>query len=125
MKKTMKSAAIGLLTLVASVTTFTASAADAELKAAGKINNQPVFQLDLNNTNNSRFMIVVKDEYGVILHQETISGVNISRRYQLNTEELGGVDVRIEILNINNEKVSVFQIKNNIRVENETSIVKK
>ncbi len=125
MKKTMKSAAIGLLTLVASVTTFTASAADAELKAAGKINNQPVFQLDLNNTNNSRFLIVVKDEYGVILHQETISGVNISRRYQLNTEELGGVDVRIEILNINNEKVSVFQIKNNIRVENETSIVKK
>ena len=51
MKKTMKSAAIGLFTLLAVTTGFTASAGDtttggAELKIAGQLNNQPVFQLN-------------------------------------------------------------------------------
>lgn len=124
MKKTMKSAAMGLLTLVASVTAFTASAGDAELKAAGKINNQPVFQLDLNNPVNSKFMIIVKDEFGVTLYQEVVTGVQISRKFQLNTDELGGVGINFEIIDVKNDKTSVFQIQNSTRILNETYIVK-
>lgn len=130
MKKTMKNAAIGLFTLLAVTTGFNASAGDTtttigiELKAAGKQNNQPVFQLDFNNKSASKFQIVIKDEFGVTLHQEVVSGVNISRKYQLNTEELFDVDVRIEILDVKTSTISVFNIVNNTRVVNETSIVK-
>ncbi|MBY0478706.1 MAG: hypothetical protein K2Q24_13750 [Chitinophagaceae bacterium] len=124
MKKTMKSAAIGFLTLIASVTTFTASAGDPELKAAGKNKNQPVFQLDLNNHVNSKFMIIVKDEFGVTLYQEVVTGVQISRKFQLNTDELGGVGINFEIIDVKNDKTSVFQIQNSTRIVNETYIVK-
>ncbi len=130
MKKTMKNAAIGLFTLLAVTTGFNASAGDStttigiELKAAGKQNNQPVFQLDLNNKDASKFLIVIKDEFGVTLHQEVVSGVNISRKYQLNTEELIDVDVRIEILDVKTSTTAVFNIVNSTRVVNETAIVK-
>lgn len=131
MKKTMKNAAIGLFTLLAVTTGFTAFAANvneltpaAELKMIGRSQNQPIFQLSLNNKEAEKFVIVVKDEFGLILHQETISGVNITRKYQLNTEELEGVDVTFEVIGTKSTQSTVFSIKNNTRVINETAIVK-
>jgi hypothetical protein len=131
MKKTMKNAAIGLLTLLAVTTGFTAFAGTsnevtpiAELKMIGRIDNQPLFQLSLNNKVAEKFVVVVKDEFGTILHQETVSGVNITRKYQLNTEELEGVDVTIEVIGVKTTQSTVFSIKNNTRIVNETAIVK-
>jgi len=127
MKQTMKNAAIGLFTLLAVTTGFTASAGDtteaAELKIAGQLNNQPVFQLDLNNATTQRFIIVVKDEYGTVLHEEIVYGTNISRKFQLNSE-LQGIDVRFEIRNVRSSKTAVFNVKNNTKVIAEASIVK-
>jgi hypothetical protein len=131
MKQTMKNAVIGLFTILAVTTGFTAfangnndSTPAAELKLVGRADNQPVFQLNLNNKENEKFVVVVKDEYGVILHQEVISGVNLIRKYQLNTEELDGVGVIFEVISSKTSKMAVFNIKNNTRVINETAIVK-
>lgn len=131
MKQTMKNAVIGLFTILAVTTGFTAfangnndSTPAAELKLIGRADNQPVFQLNLNNKENEKFVVVVKDEYGVILHQEVISGVNLIRKYQLNTEELDGVGVIFEVISSKTSKMAVFNIKNNTRVINETAIVK-
>ncbi len=131
MKKTMKNAAIGLFTLLAVTTGFTAFAntsnevtPTAELKMIGRIDNQPLFQLSLNNKVSEKFVVVVKDEFGAVLHQETVTGVNITRKYQLNTEELEGVDVTIEVIGVKTTQSTVFSIKNNTRIVNETAIVK-
>ncbi len=131
MKQTMKNAVIGLFTILAVTTGFTAfangnndSTPAAELKLIGRADNQPVFQLNLNNKENEKFVVVVKDEYGVILHQEVISGVNLTRKYQLNTEELDGVGIIFEVISSKTSKMAVFNIKNNTRVINETAIVK-
>ena len=131
MKQSMKNAVIGLLTLVAVTTGFTTFANDtkditpsAELKMIGRLDNQPIFQLKLNNTVAEKFVIVVKDEFGLILHQETVSGVNITRKYQLNTEDLDGVDVTVEVSSAKTTQPVVFSIKNNTRVVSETAIVK-
>ncbi|NCU05370.1 MAG: hypothetical protein GXC73_15435 [Chitinophagaceae bacterium] len=131
MKKSMKNAVIGLLTLVAVTTGFTTFANDtkeitpsAELKMIGRWDNQPIFQLKLNNAQAEKFVIVVKDEFGVILHQETITGVNVTRKYQLNTEDLEGVDVTVEVTSTKATQPVVFSIKNNTRVVSETAIVK-
>lgn len=115
MKTTMKSTAIGLLTLLAVTTGFTASASSetgAELKKTGKINEQPVFQLDLNNKVNAKFAIVIKDATGEILFQEIVSGVSISRKFQLNTEDLLNTDLRFEVIDLKNLTSSVFNVKN-------------
>ena len=131
MRTTIKNAVIGLLTLVAVTTGISANATTvntvtpgAELKMIGRLDNQPVFQLSLNNTTNEKYIVVVKDEFGAILYQENVSGVNIKRKYQLNTEELGFVGITIEIINSKDTKPAVFTIENSTRVVEETLIVK-
>ncbi len=131
MRTTIKNAIIGLLTLVAVTTGINANATTvrevapgAELKMIGRLDNQPVFQLSLNNTTNEKYVVVVKDEFGAILYQENVSGVNIKRKYQLNTEELGFVGITIEIINSKDAKPAVFTIENSTRVVEETLIVK-
>ncbi len=133
MRTTMKNAVIGLFTLLtvatginANATTVVTDAAPAaELKMIGRLDNQPVFQLSLNNTSSERFLVIVKDEFGAILYQENISGVNIKRKYQLNTEELGYVGITIEVTSTKDAKPAVFTIENSTRVIAETLIVKK
>jgi hypothetical protein len=132
MRTTMKNAVIGLFTLLtvttginANATTVTDVAPAAELKMIGRLDNQPVFQLSLNNASNERFVVVVKDEFGAILYQENVSGVNIKRKYQLNTEELGYVGITFEIISTKDAKPAVFTIENSTRVVAETLIVKK
>lgn len=129
MKTTMKNAVIGLFTLTAITFGFSAKAGNevpgAELISAGKLNNQPVFQLNINNKENTKFAIVIKDETGEVIYQEVVSGVNISRKFQLNAEDFIGSDVRFEILDLKNSTVaSAFNVKDNLRIVNETEVVK-
>ncbi len=133
MRTTMKNAVIGLFILLtvatginANATTVVTDAAPAaELKMIGRLDNQPVFQLSLNNASSERFLVIVKDEFGAILYQENVSGVNIKRKYQLNTEELGYVGITIEVTSTKDAKPAVFTIENSTRVVAETLIVKK
>lgn len=127
MKKTMKKTAIGLFTMLTLATGFTAYAGEptesAELKIAGQVNNQPIFQLDLNNDLNKRFVIVIKDEFGTILHEEYVSGANISRRFRF-TDDLEEINLRFEIRDVKNSKTVVFDVKNSKKTVSETAIVK-
>jgi hypothetical protein len=131
MRTVIKNVVIGLvifLTLTTNVSATPTNVANmlpaAELKMIGRLNNQPVFQLSLNNTANERFVVIVKDETGSILYQENISGVNIKRNYQLNTEELGYVGITFEIINTKESKPVVFTIENSTRIVTETFVVK-
>ncbi len=131
MKTTIKNAVIGLFTLVAVIAVNFANATTteevlpaAELKLITHIDNQPVFELSLKNTQKATFVVMVKDEFGAVVYQETVSGVDIKRKYQLNTEELGTVGLRFEISSKGNEKPAVFTVENNSRISQETSVVK-
>ncbi len=117
MKTTIKNTLIGLLTFAAIFTVNVANATiteevspAAELKVVAHLDNQPVFQLSLNNAQNEKFLVVVKDESGATVYQETVSGVNIKRKYQLNTEELGTTGLTFEIIGKNNAKPVVFTV---------------
>lgn len=131
MKTTIKNAVIGLFTLVAVIAVNVANATTteevlpaAELKLITHIDNQPVFELSLKNAQKATFVVIVKDEFGVVVYQETVSGVDIKRKYQLNTEELGTVGLRFEISSKGNEKPAVFTVENSSRISQETSVVK-
>lgn len=118
MKKTFYQSAIALSILFALTTINPAAAADkntpvTEMKLVGKINNQPVYELNINNAFFAAYTIVVTDEYGEVLHEETVSGVNISRKFQINTEELGRTGVRFDV-KATSRKSTAFRVKNNI-----------
>lgn len=100
MKKIFVSSAILFSTLLnAATVTAGDKTPGVEMNAAGIINKQPVYQLRVNNNIATSYFIVVKDEFGVILHEETVSGTNIIRNYQLNTLELGNTQVIFEVYN--------------------------
>ena len=132
MKTTVKNTVIGLFTFVAIIAVNVANATTteevtpaAELKLITHIDEQPVFQLSLNNTQNEKFFVVVKDEFGTVVYKETVSGVNIKRKYQLNTEELGTVGLTFEIVGNSSTKPLVFSVQNSSHITEETLIVKK
>lgn len=101
------------------------SSTSAVLSYAGKINNQPVFQLDLNNLNNEKYSIVLRDEFGTLLYEETVNGINISRKYMLDVEEFRGVDVNFEVRSLSNPAFTNFTIRNSVNILTESRIEKK
>lgn len=97
----------------------------AELNYAGKINNQPVFQLKLNNKESEKYAVVLKDEFGTVLFEETLAGVNISRKYMLDIDEFRGVDVNIEVRSLLGPATSNFIVRNSVSIITESKIEKK
>lgn len=126
MKKIFFQSAIALTILFTLTATTTALAGNknnpvsTEMKAVGLINNQPVYELNINNNTYATFTIIVTDEYGVVLHEETVAGVNISKKFQINIDELGTTGVRFEVI-ASTRKASAFSIKNNIVAAEDTT----
>jgi hypothetical protein len=122
MNTKIKNAAIGLIALFAVTTAYPAMANSnynipaAEMKMVGLQGNQPLFQLSLNNSNYEEVVIVVKDESGYVLYRETLKGANLTRTFQLNTEDLEGTNLRIEVLSRNTSNRSTFDIIDNATV---------
>ena len=94
MKQTIKATkmiTLGLFTLCTlgfTNATFAGAKTDtpAELKFIGKIKNQPVFELNLNNDASDEYYINIKDANYNVLYSEKIKGENLSRKYQLDVD---------------------------------------
>ena len=131
MKQTMKTTRIitmGLFTLCTmglSKTTFAApkTGDPAELKFIGNVKNQPVFQLNLNNTDAEEFFISVKDADRNVLYSEKVKGVNLSRKYQLAIDEAElsspGFGVTVEVTSAKTHNTQVYKISSTMHtIEN-------
>jgi len=96
----------------------------AELKYIGNLKNQPVFQLDLNSAQEDDFLICIKDQFGEILYSERVKAKVFTRQFQLDTDDLIGAVLRVEVRAAKNNKPAVFTINRNSRLVEETSISK-
>ena len=69
-----------------------------EMKFAGMIKNQPMFQLNFaGNSLQDEFTISITDEYGNSLYRENIKGENFTKKFLLNTDEIADNTLRFEI----------------------------
>ena len=84
-----------------------------ELKFIGHYEDQPVFQLNLNNTEEDEFSITFRAEYGNVLYAGKVKGSNISRKFMLNTEEIGDNVLNVEVKGKKSDKAEVYQINRN------------
>ena len=86
----------------------------AELKLVGKVQNHPVFQLNLNNKEAEEYIINIKDENYNVLYSEKIKGSAISRNYQLAIDESDmstpGFGIRVEVTPAKTHKTQVYKI---------------
>ncbi len=60
---------------------------DKDLKYQCMSNDKPIFLLEINNTENAEYAVIVSDRDQSVLFSEKIEGKNISRSYQLDTKE--------------------------------------
>jgi hypothetical protein len=95
-----------------------------ELKFIGHYENQPVFLLNLNNTEEDEFSITFRDDYGNVLYSGKVKGSNISKKFMLNTEEIGDNVLNVEVKAKKNDKAEVYQINRNRSYVDETVVNK-
>lgn len=95
----------------------------AQLKYIGALKNQPVFQLDLNGNEEQEFTISVRDEFSEILYTERVKAKMFTRKFLLDTENLGDAVLRVEVRSGRN-KPEVFTINRSTRSVEETSVTK-
>ncbi len=83
----------------------------AELVYAGKINNQPLFQLNVaGDAHQNEFTIIIRDEKGNTLYNENIKAESFSKKFLLNTEELGDSDLQFEIISKKTSQSVTYEI---------------
>ncbi len=114
--------AIAFFTVFAVSHSPSASAADklpavpVELKFAGLVRNQPLFMLNFYGTpKQDEFTILVTDEYGNSLYRENIKGENFSKKFLLNTDEIGDNSLRFEIFCKKTKRSVAFEVNRNTR----------
>jgi len=95
-----------------------------ELKFVGNLKSQPLFHLVFSGTEQNEYTVVIRDEYGNLLYKENVKGATFTKKFLLNTEELGDAELKFEITGKNNEKPVVFEINNQSRFVEDVVISK-
>ena len=131
--KTTKMITMGLFTLCImglSQATFAALKSDnpVELNFIGKVKDHPVFQLNLNNNEPEEYIIKIKDESNFVLYSEKVSGVNLTRKYQLAIDDADlsapGFGVKFEVTSVKSHKTQVYKISTNTTVKENIVVAK-
>ena len=92
----------------------------AELRYAGMIKNDPLFQLSIaGDPNQDEFTISIIDGYGNSLFKENIRSSKFTRNFLLLSEELGDETIRFEICSRKTKKVKIYEINSGTRIVQE------
>jgi hypothetical protein len=130
---TTKMITMGLFTLCTmglSNTTFANAKTGnpSEFKFIGKVKDNPVFQLNLNNDDADSYFISLKDENNNLLYSEKVKGVNLSRKYQLDIDEAdldaASFGISVEVTSASTHKTQVYRIKSQTTVKSNIVIAK-
>jgi hypothetical protein len=134
MKKAMKTYGIftvALLALTLAFSTVTFANDDkgknnnvTELKFIGNVENQPVFELNLNNKTEDEFTVTFRDEYGNVLYTDRLKGANISRKFMLKAEEFGDASLKVVVRSKNGNQTEVYSISRSHSYVEETTVNK-
>lgn len=93
----------------------TSDSTPVELKFLGNLKNQPVFQLNLHNSLDGEFSIIIKDARNEVVFSETLKGKEISRKYQFLTQEMDASKLVFEITNKKDQTSTVYSINRQTR----------
>jgi hypothetical protein len=94
-----------------------------QLRFIGNINNQPVFQLYMENPDQEEYNITISDEDGTQLYFDKIRSKNFSRKFQVDTNEIQG-QLRVEVRAKKTDKAEIYQINSITRFVQETFVTK-
>ena len=85
---------------------------------------QPVFLVDIVNTENDVITITFMFDNGEILYIDRFSERNYIKRFRMNIENIEDAGLRLEIRSKKTGKTETFEIKKNVKYFAETTITK-
>jgi len=87
------------------------SNAVAEIKYAGKINDQPTFRLVIKSSDVEDYSVTIKEADGEILFRERLKGSQISRTYKLDAEDIDRINgTTFEVTNRTTNVTTTYKI---------------
>jgi len=96
-----------------------------KLVYVGQLNSQPLFQLNVSgNEQHDHFSIIIRDEAGNILFWENIRSENFSKKFLLNTDEIGDDTLQLEVVSRKARQSVKYEINRHTRLVEEVDIVK-
>jgi|SRR5687767_244349 hypothetical protein len=121
--------AIALLALTLGLSTVTLANDEGgknatELKFIGNLENQPVFQLSLNNAEEDEYSITFRDETGNVLYADKVKGANITKKFLLKAEEIGDATLNVVVKSKKTGKTEVYSINRSHSYVEETVVNK-
>jgi hypothetical protein len=133
MKKAMKNYSLMIITLITlSVGFSTITLANdegktkniTELKFIGNMENQPVFQLNLNNSEDDEISVTFRDDAGNVLYSDKFKGAGISKKFMLKTEEFGDSALNVVVKSKKHNTTEVYTINRSHTYVEETVVNK-
>jgi len=95
-----------------------------EFRYIGNKENQPVFLLNLVNAEEDEYTISFRDKNGNVLYSDRLKGANITKRFLLNTDEIGTNELSVEIRSKKNNQVQLYKIGTSQSLVTETVVNK-
>ncbi len=81
------------------------------LSYAGSIQEQPMFELSFyGNKENDDFTITISDGWGNRLYRENIKAQSFSKKFLLNTEEIGDETLTFEVISNKTGKKVLYEV---------------
>jgi hypothetical protein len=79
-----------------------------ELKFIGNVENQPVFQLNINNTDEDEFIVTFRDEIGNILYSDKFKGGSVVKKFLLKADGLS--DAAVVNVSVKSKKTNTSEV---------------
>src|SRR5262245_59698393 len=80
-----------------------------EVKYLGFRDNNPVFEIFMNNSQTDLFVITIRNDEGDLLYSEKLKGKNISRKYRIDTDdEITEGGLRFEVRSVKSNKTEIY-----------------
>jgi hypothetical protein len=93
------------------------------LSFVGNINDQPVFQMKgAGNATQNEFTVVIRDGNGNSLYWENIKAENFTKKFVLNTDEIGDETLYFEIYCKNTKATVKYSVNRHTRQVEEYSL---
>jgi hypothetical protein len=95
-----------------------------EVKYLGQFKNQPVFEVNFGSETDNEFIVVIRDEEDNVLYKDFIKVGTTSKKYLLNTEELGEIPLKFEITGRKTDKTVIYSVNKSTRIINDVVVNK-
>ena len=94
-----------------------------ELKFIGNMENQPVFELNLANSEEDEYTVIFRDEYGNVLFSDKFKG-GLTKKFMLKSEDLGDAALNVVVKSKKDNTSEVYTINRSHSYVEETQVSK-